>query len=63
MAKTNEQICEFENAAKPLVDWLRKNGCPHDMVIVETTHAELFNGEIGIPFYEGRSDKKQPEGR
>lgn len=41
---------ELEEAAKPLVDFLYKYGCPHSYVIITQTSAELLSGECGIPF-------------
>lgn len=39
---------EFRNVAKPVVEWLQRNGCPHDKIIVGYGEAELFSGEMGF---------------
>lgn len=39
---------EFKRIAKPLVEWLQKNGCPHDRIIVEYSGAEFVSGEIAF---------------
>jgi len=39
---------EFKNVMKPAVDWLQKNGCPHDRVIIEYDGAELVSGEMAF---------------
>lgn len=39
-------IEEFKEVAKPLVEWLQKNGCPHDRIIVEYDGAEFLSGDI-----------------
>ena len=53
MKKSIDDMEEFQDAAKPLVDWLRKNGCPHDQVIVNQINAEMVRGEMSVNFYEG----------
>lgn len=37
---------EFKKVAKPVVEWLQKNGCPHDRIIVGYDGAEFVRGEI-----------------
>jgi hypothetical protein len=39
-----KQIQEFEEAAKPLVEFLRSNFNPHVTVIVTGRHAEMAEG-------------------
>lgn len=39
---------EFMRMARPLVEWLQKNGCPHDRIIVEYSGAEFVSGEIAF---------------
>lgn len=41
---------DLEEAAKPLIDFLYKYGCPHSCVIVTQTSAELLSGECAVPF-------------
>lgn len=35
---------ELRTAAKPLIDYLRRYGCPHDYVLVTQTDAEVLEG-------------------
>lgn len=53
MKRSIKDVKEFQDAAKPLVDWLRKNGCPHDKIIVNQINAEMVCGEMSVNFYEG----------
>jgi len=39
---------EFKSAMKPAVEWLQKNGCPHDRVIIEYDGAEFVSGEMAF---------------
>jgi len=41
---------EFKKVCQPVVDFLNKYGCPHSIVIITQTHAELLSGECGVPF-------------
>ena len=41
---------EFENAAKPLVEFIQKYFHPHAHVIVSADGAELSEGTIAVPF-------------
>lgn len=43
---TDEQRKTFEEAARPLIKWICKNGHPHHTAIVTPTSAELLEGEI-----------------
>lgn len=38
----------FEEAAKPLIQWLNENANPHASVIADCTSAVLFTGEIAV---------------
>lgn len=49
---TAEQIKEFEEAAKPLVEWLCENGHPHMKAIVEPSGAELVEGQCLVKIEE-----------
>jgi hypothetical protein len=49
----DKEVDKFQAAAKPLVDWLRANGCPHDAVTVTQTSAEMLSGVMTSAFYEG----------
>ena len=39
---------DFEEAVKPAIEWLAKNGDPHSIIIVHNNKAELFQGEKGF---------------
>lgn len=46
--KTSYNQETFEDAAKPLIQWLNENATPHASVIVDCTSAVLFTGEIAV---------------
>ncbi len=50
MKINREKVQELHDLAKPLSDWLYKNGCPHDMVLIQQDRVELFSGEMASPF-------------
>ena len=56
-----QKVAEFEALCKPLNDWLQKNYHPHAKIIIETDHAEIVEGFIGVPFkiLDKVSDKKE----
>ena len=37
---------EFERVTKAAVEWLQKNGNPHQRIIIEVDGAELVSGEM-----------------
>lgn len=41
---------EFEKLAKPLNEWLQKNGHPHTQIIISFDGAEVVEGKISVPF-------------
>lgn len=44
---------EFRDLSIKMVEWMRKNATPHDIVVVEQNCAQLFFGELStgmIPF-------------
>lgn len=43
----NEQE-QFEAAARPLIKYLAENHHPHTTVIVDSTHAELLEGQAMV---------------
>ena len=49
MKLTKEQRAEYESLVYPLMEFLDKTCHPHVKVIVDSTHAELVEGVIGIP--------------
>lgn len=42
-----QQRKEFEEITRPVIEWLNANGNPHMAIVIETTHAVLYSGEIG----------------
>ncbi len=40
---------ELTLAARPLVDWIRKNSTPHTTILVTDTFVNVCNTEIGVP--------------
>lgn len=38
----------FEEVVRPVMKWLAENCCPHHKVIVDSTHAELVQGQMGF---------------
>lgn len=44
----NEKMKSFEEAVKPIQKWLKENGCPHDVVMIDWDMARLFNGQISV---------------
>lgn len=38
----------FEQVTKPLIKYLAENHHPHVVVVVDSTHAELFEGKMII---------------
>jgi len=48
LKKKKKKISSFYEASKPLMEWLEKNRCPHDIAIVDSMGAQLMNGEIGV---------------
>ncbi|HAU5651161.1 TPA: hypothetical protein P7Y94_001726 [Citrobacter freundii] len=46
--KTSYNQETFEEAAKPLIQWLNENANPHASVTVDCTSAVLFTGEIAV---------------
>ena len=47
----NEKMKSFEEAAKPLMEWMSNplNACPNHVAIVDSMGAQLMSGEIGVP--------------
>lgn len=44
----NSKKEEFKKAMEPAVEWLQKNGTPHDKVIIDMEGAELVSGEMAF---------------
>lgn len=45
---TPEERKSFEEAARPLIQWLAENVHPHHHVVVTATGAELLEGQMSI---------------
>lgn len=43
------QIKEFQEAVKPLAEWISKHGDPHVEIIVKQGYAEILQGHFGVP--------------
>ena len=41
---------EFERLAKPLNEWLQKNGHPNMIIIISFDGAEVVEGKLGVSF-------------
>jgi hypothetical protein len=44
-----EQLKEMELAAKPLVEWLTKNGDPHSTITIDASAVVLSEGIASTP--------------
>ena len=44
--KENERKKEFDEAVKPLHDWICKYGCPYTVVIVQMDGAQAYEGFV-----------------
>lgn len=44
----NEKMRSFEEAVKPIQKWLKENGCPHDLIVIDWDMARLFEGSMGV---------------
>ena len=47
-----EKVKEFEELAKPLMEYLHKNFHPHAQIIINWDGAEVVEGKIGVPYAE-----------
>lgn len=52
MILTKEQLQSFEQAAKPLMQWLCENCHPHVSVHVDPTSAQLSEGTATVRTHE-----------
>jgi len=49
-ANAPRRMKEFENLAKPLIEWLWENYNPHAEIRITWERAEIFCSDMGIPF-------------
>jgi len=45
-----KMLKEFEDACKPVIDFMYKYGHPHMTVIITQVAAEMSEGQIAVPF-------------
>lgn len=45
----SKKMEELKKASKPLVDFVNKNCCPHDIIVIQQGNVQIFNGEMSIP--------------
>lgn len=45
-------IEEFEKLAKPVSDYLREHGNPHDIAVITYERADILCGQLGVIFPE-----------
>lgn len=45
-----DKMNAFKEAAKPLIQFMNENCCPHDIAVIQIGNAQLFNGEISVPY-------------
>jgi len=57
--KREQKTKEFLALCKPLNEWLQKNYNPHSKIIIETDHAEIVEGLMGVPFKVVESEKNR----
>jgi hypothetical protein len=51
MASLNQiRSKEVEKLAKPLIEWIQKNGSPHSIITIEQGIVKFYTGEFSIPF-------------
>lgn len=46
----DSKLVEFQELTKPLVEWLQKNGNPHQTIVITQIQAKLVSDELGVPF-------------
>lgn len=52
MSNTNFSIDEFSRLAKPISDYLREHGNPHDIAVITDERADILSGQLGVVFPE-----------
>ena len=45
-----DRMAAFDEAIKPMIQFVNKYCTPHDIVVVQQGFAELYSGEMVIPF-------------
>ena len=44
----NERMSSFQEAVKPIQKWLKDNGCPHDLVVIDWDMARFYEAQMGV---------------
>ncbi|WP_297967563.1 hypothetical protein [uncultured Anaerovibrio sp.] len=44
-----EQMNEFKQVCSPVVDFIKKNCCPHDTVIITSEQFKIISDEVVFP--------------
>jgi len=57
-AEREQKTKEFQELCRPLNEWLQKNFHPHAKIIIETDHAEIVEGLMGVHFKVGKKSTK-----
>lgn len=47
--KSKETMQALGIAAAPLVEFVNKHCCPHDAVVIQQGHVDLYSGRMGYP--------------
>lgn len=45
----------FEEAVKPIQEWLKEHGKSYSVVLIDAGKARLLEGAISVPFYKEES--------
>ena len=48
----NDKFDSLSKAAAPLIAWLKENGDPHTMIIVEPDHIRVTQDVMGLPVHQ-----------
>lgn len=49
---SNFSFDEFSRLAKPVSDYLREHGNPHDIAVITDERADILCGQLGVIFPE-----------
>lgn len=47
--RNHERMAALEVAAQPMVEFVNKYCCPHDVVIIQQGSVELYSGQCAFP--------------
>ena len=54
----SNDLKELFEVCKPVVEYMRKNYCPHDTLLITQSHAEIVSGQKCVQFPMGEDDKR-----